>query len=522
MKPFFQPKINSSDDLLDYLSRLVKSGEDQCTLSADVCIEAAHVLEEDARQRTDFALKIRKMEDELEQTEEKYRSMLRFLVEMIGVDDGQKTLFKGEGPNGLSVPVKQFRGALDKDAESGLVDLSFMRLKDAVLSETRGNTRGIDRARLLGLMGQWLKLPEKKEDPEERYLRLFILCKDNYLTVLHELEQALSHAYKKKTTRLSQLIREAQTPEHFTRVHNGITALLQDYVAESANDRAQAVCFAEEISRKLLEMDRNLGDYLTAFEDLQTKNRQFNEEMSANIKALRESLTIGTSIQDLTRVIDKKINLLSGTLNRKKARDYSAEQRLKKQVEALKADMSKIRAELSRTKEHNAHLESELNTDRLTGVASRRAFENNAGREMQRFQRYRRAFSLLVFDVDRFKAINDSYGHPVGDKCLKEIVARIRPILRTTDILARTGGDEFVVIMPETVQDKAEQVAEKIRSQVNKTEFLYKRETLRISLSLGVAQALEADRDYESVFERADQALYLAKSRGRNRVGSSA
>ncbi len=514
----FDPKVQTPEDLLKYFSTLVKGDQDACMVSMDVCIAARHILEAEEREKQQADMRLRNMEQALEENDEMYRSMLSFFTDLIAEADPEAPARKAAEARGLMVPVKQFKGALDKEGEHRLVEKAFRRLKGAVISETRNNTRKIDRGRLLGLMGKWLRLPGD-DAPEDNYLALFVHCKESYLTITHELRSVLSSVHNKKVRQVEANIDTAQDLAEFSRLRGQVMDLLQEYLAESANDKAQAVHFAEEISGKILDMDKRIANSLDTFQETQERNKAFNEQLSVNIQSLKKSLSIGASMKELTQVMNNKISLLSETLNRKKARDYSEEQKLKNQVNILKAGMKKIRDDFKEARKQNRKLVSELNTDHLTGAANRRAYEATAAKEMQRFTRYNRIFSLITFDVDRFKSINDTYGHAIGDKCLIEITSRIKGILRTTDILARTGGDEFVVIMPETDTGQARRVAEKIRNLIGRTEFVYKKDLVHVSLSLGVAHATETDKGYDSVFKRADKALYQAKESGRNRVG---
>ena len=149
---------------------------------------------------------------------------------------------------------------------------------------------------------------------------------------------------------------------------------------------------------------------------------------------------------------------------------------------------------------------------------NRRAYDKRIKEELQRFTRYGHPFSIVILDVDHFKSVNDLYGHAVGDLCLKEIIIRVQPMLRESDFLARFGGEEFVVLLPETERKGAGEAAEKIRQCIEKTEFLHRGDKVAITISLGVTQVTPDDQTPESLFTRVDQALYRAKNEGRNRV----
>jgi diguanylate cyclase (GGDEF)-like protein len=165
-----------------------------------------------------------------------------------------------------------------------------------------------------------------------------------------------------------------------------------------------------------------------------------------------------------------------------------------------------------------ASLELLATTDGLTSVYNRRHFETLARVEWGRFQRYGRPLSLLALDVDNFKSVNDRLGHDVGDLVLKAIADDCCLMRRETDIVARTGGEEFVLLLPETTDGAAEIVAERLRRQVEEHSRVFPGEETRISVSIGVAGATLDMPNFEAMLKRADEALYQAKRDGRNRV----
>lgn len=164
-------------------------------------------------------------------------------------------------------------------------------------------------------------------------------------------------------------------------------------------------------------------------------------------------------------------------------------------------------------------LEEQANTDYLTGCASRRHFLEHAGHELLRARRYGGALSVLMLDLDHFKAINDQYGHQAGDLTLKKLAEVCRGLLRGVDHLGRLGGEEFAIMLPETGSHQALEIAQRLCQAVATAEVLLPAHTsLQFTASIGVASLLESDMQIEALLNRADQALYKAKSEGRNRV----
>lgn len=152
--------------------------------------------------------------------------------------------------------------------------------------------------------------------------------------------------------------------------------------------------------------------------------------------------------------------------------------------------------------------------DALTGLHNRRYFHETLARECARAHRYSRQLSLIVFDLDDFKDVNDRIGHLAGDAVLAEAAERVREVVRSADIPCRVGGDEFAVILPESGRDQAEQLFQRIQSAVSNRAI---GQAGRLKLSAGVAE-LGAEDDSISLFERADDALYRAKEAGKGRA----
>jgi diguanylate cyclase (GGDEF)-like protein len=171
--------------------------------------------------------------------------------------------------------------------------------------------------------------------------------------------------------------------------------------------------------------------------------------------------------------------------------------------------------------QRTSDLEAIAAIDFLTGIYNRREFESLARAELARCQRYMRPLSVLMIDVDHFKAVNDRHGHAAGDAVLQNVVGICRAEKREPDVLARLGGEEFIMLLPETSLAAAAHFAERLRRRVEHGCPAGYGEKITVTVSIGIAKASVGTSGIEELLRRADEALYEAKSFGRNRVAIS-
>ncbi|MBC8553068.1 MAG: sensor domain-containing diguanylate cyclase [Nitrospira sp.] len=156
--------------------------------------------------------------------------------------------------------------------------------------------------------------------------------------------------------------------------------------------------------------------------------------------------------------------------------------------------------------------------DGLTGIYNRRFLETKLEEEYKRCKRYKSTFSLIMFDLDHFKNVNDTYGHPCGDFILKMVSSRISAAIRNVDFLFRYGGEEFCCLLPETKLDAAVLVADRFRADIESQNNVFEEHVLNVTISIGVTEFIAECESGVDILKKADEALYTAKKTGRNRV----
>ncbi len=175
--------------------------------------------------------------------------------------------------------------------------------------------------------------------------------------------------------------------------------------------------------------------------------------------------------------------------------------------------------DITKRKTLEKELEKFATTDHLTGARNRRSFLGSFKRELKRSKRYDNTSALLMMDIDHFKQVNDSYGHDIGDKVLKLLVAKSHSVLRDSDIFARWGGEEFIILLPETNLQQAAAAAERLRGTLAKSELVSNdSENIIFTVSIGFTMIKNKNIKINELIKRADAALFMAKRQGRNRV----
>jgi len=217
-----------------------------------------------------------------------------------------------------------------------------------------------------------------------------------------------------------------------------------------------------------------------------------------------------------------ELGLIAKHVNNMNARLYARDEELRESRQQLEHRVEERTADLQLEIEARKNAEQKLivlaETDPLTGILNRRAFADRSIKEIERARRYNRPISVILLDLDYFKKINDKFGHTCGDKVLIEVAEEIIPCLRTIDCLSRHGGEEFLILLPETDMLEAAQIAERLRKRIENHVVIDAEESFNVTSSFGIAFWEPEENDINGAIHRADVALYQAKNKGRNQV----
>jgi diguanylate cyclase len=327
------------------------------------------------------------------------------------------------------------------------------------------------------------------------------------LALLPELNPVVGELRSRKHDRLD--IRElGELLERVTRFATEQRMQVQKEKLELQNIVQQLAARLEEISQHLTG---ELAERSAGQEDAERLNLQ----VTAEVKQLRLTAETAGDIASLREQLASRLNAITTHLQEFRTREETRVRTYRDRVQRMRTRIAVLERE-SRSLHESLREEQRLAMiDALTGIPNRAAYDDRIEQEHKRWKRFARPVSILAWDIDRFKAINDAYGHKAGDKVLRVIGQHLARHVRDTDFVARYGGEEFVMLLVGTDTAEARTVAEKIRQEISQLGFHFHDQPVSITASCGIT-AFTGDDTPDAAFNRADKALYRAKEAGRN------
>jgi len=342
------------------------------------------------------------------------------------------------------------------------------------------------------------------------------------LSVTSEASKVLENLIPKLTLpnteqpRALHLLSKAQEGLNLYEIVPALEVLAELVISALGTEQEEFEAFLKSLNERLNELQAWLSQSQDLEQDFKSASKDFDDKMRGHLDDLKQVLKDGTDdTKNIKGSVSNQLDRVFATLDIFKLEQQNREKAFEQHINELNDRLSKMESELQSAQEQLSKSQAKAMVDSLTKLPNRGAYDAYIEKEYQRYVRYGGNLSLIVCDVDKFKNINDSYGHQAGDKVLQLISRQVKKGTRQTDLLARYGGEEFVVILPNSDSQAALQVAEKIRQEVAKCPFHFKGQRVQITLSCGVASFSEG-MSHEEVFERADKALYQAKEKGRN------
>ncbi len=296
-----------------------------------------------------------------------------------------------------------------------------------------------------------------------------------------------------------------------------VAGLIAEIGQTVEQEKVELEVFLRQLTERLRDLDQQLKGAETQRQASQVSGQHLDGAVEDQVRGIESSVRNATSLGQLKSGLQDRIEQIRTHLADHRRDEALRQSELQMRLSQVTSRLSAMELESAQLRSHLKQRHEQAMVDALTGVPNRLAYEDRMAHEVAHWKRYKTPLTLLVADIDRFKQINDSFGHKAGDKALKLIARLLKQTLRETDFIARYGGEEFVILLTQTPDQLAEDIAEKLRAAVEKAEFNNGDTRIPITLSIGFSSFAASDGP-EEVFARADAAMYRAKSGGRNQV----
>ncbi|MGZ0714570.1 diguanylate cyclase [Pseudomonas palleroniana] len=292
-------------------------------------------------------------------------------------------------------------------------------------------------------------------------------------------------------------------------------AVLMLAITDSGQHEFEA--YLKQLNERLEAFQGHLQVASDGHADSRSAARELDTQIREQVDGLQSSVQEASDLNSLKQVLESHLEGLLGTMDEHQQQRDQREQEVATRLKGLAERVASMEQEAQGYREHLEVQRQKALIDPLTGLPNRAAWSERLDHEVNAWHQRGNSLSLAILDLDHFKRINDGYGHLAGDKVLKIIANVLRKRLRPSDFIARFGGEEFVLLMPDSFLADALAVGEVLRAAIEACPFHFKGEPVTITVSMGVAQFLPGERS-DLALKRADEALYRAKAAGRNQV----
>jgi len=326
----------------------------------------------------------------------------------------------------------------------------------------------------------------------------------------------LPEEFIEEVERLKERLAGDMTEASLSRSMTDMADLIARARTQVQEEKNEIEAFLADLTTRLTEIDETLEGGVRSREEAVVERKAFDDKMSLEVQGIEDTVNHAKDLNDLKTAIRSRIDAIQDHMQHHRDMESRREERAQTEIEELSRQLDTFQGEVT-TLHHKLEAAREKAThDSLTGLPNRLAYEDRISEEIERARRYKHRLTLAVLDVDYFKKINDSYGHPAGDNVLKILAELFRKRTRESDFIARFGGEEFMLILTETDAESALSVADKLRQTVEEAKFHFRDNRVPVTISCGLTGYREGD-DKGNLYERADTALYEAKESGRNR-----
>jgi diguanylate cyclase len=295
-----------------------------------------------------------------------------------------------------------------------------------------------------------------------------------------------------------------------------IAELIAEMRSRMQSEKAEIENFLKQLTDRLQEIDSGFQSNVKTQRESFRDGKALDDVVTMQVEGIEESVQQAEELVALKELVQQRVDTIRTHMQEFRSTEEQRLAQAEQQVAELTEKLESVQGESEQLRKRLQDERNQAMIDPLTGIPNRLAYNERLQHEFARWRRYGSALTIAVWDIDKFKTINDTYGHQAGDKVLTVIAKLLHKQIRETDFVARFGGEEFVLLLPETSVDNATVATEHLRKAVEATEFHFRGKRVPITISCGMSEFATGDTP-ERVFERADKALYESKNSGRNR-----
>jgi diguanylate cyclase len=344
-------------------------------------------------------------------------------------------------------------------------------------------------------------------EDEEAKVQTVIVAVLERLSRLPELRPALAD--------LRERSKDSLSPDEFAEGLEKVARLVGEQRATLLREKREIEDLLQQMDVRLAEIASYLASDTADQKSAQTSSQQFDLLVTGEVRSLSSDVQSAQDLGALRSRVRDRLEIISHHLQDFRAREGARVSAQLDRTQRMRVRVTDLEREIHGLHKSLQEEQSLRMIDALTGIPNRAAYDDRIRHEFMRWQRENAPISVLAWDIDRFKEINDAYGHSAGDKVLRVIAQHLAQHVRGTDFVARYGGEEFVMILIGTDSAQALVAADKIRMGIQNIGFHFHNKPVTVTASCGIA-AFRGEDTPEAIFDRADRALYRAKDGGRN------
>ena len=355
---------------------------------------------------------------------------------------------------------------------------------------------------------------ESQENSTESAPDHFAVARD---TLEYFIEQLPREVFKQlDAEKLNSVLEQADEINSLRTVTDEIKNALATVLSERNKKIKELSAFLGSMARRLDGIQTHLQSEKSDRKSSSDDRGDLSKLVGDNLKEIRESVAEAESVDQLQKAIESRIDDIDSEVSSYVESETERANRAEESSSELEARIKKLQTQTTKLRQSLEAARTEAIVDPLTGISNRRAYDERFEIEYSRWKRNHEPLTLAIMDIDHFKNINDTYGHPIGDKVLKVVAGRIQQQVRESDFFGRIGGEEFAFILVNSQIEDALEKVETLRKSVEECNFRVKKKKFQVTISVGLSSFKSRD-SIESVYQRADQALVKAKQTGRNK-----